>query len=172
MKRPFGITVVAVVLLLNGAICALHAAVLYTHPDIGRSFTSEYLRHEFPTDRELAAAQVGWLTLGAISSLVTGGGLWFLSELARWGVLVTAGLPLARGAAYCVPILATEPENFGRYLGVVFSVRMLICAAIVYYLTRPDVRNAFGPYDRYMETFEPARPKTPKPEPQAPASPS
>lgn len=149
MKRPTGVTILAMFLILNAVMLALHAAVLYSHPNIGAGFTNSYLKHIFPIDRYDAVSILWGSIVGSIILLVIGGGLWFLQDNARWGVLLVTGIPLGRGLIAAVTTLLMDRSHFSRNFPDGFWIRTLINGLIVLYLVRPDVRNAFGPPDRY-----------------------
>ena len=153
MKRPFGITVLAMFLLFNGVMLAVHAAVLYSHPDIG-GLTSAYLKYLFPIDRYDAANILLGAMIGAIVSLVTAGGLWFMKGLARWAVLLVTGVLLGRGLLGALSILNNDPSQFKTDFPEAVWFRTFVCGVIFLYLLRSDVRRAFGRYDRFTAEID------------------
>ncbi|MGC2209307.1 MAG: hypothetical protein WA532_04260 [Candidatus Korobacteraceae bacterium] len=155
MKRPIGITIIAMFLLLNGAVLTVLAATLYSHPDIGAGFSSAYLKHLFPIDRIDAAQMLwGWI-VGGIVSFVIGVWLWFLNEYGWWAILIVAGIPLGR-SLIAVPIALVMNSGVPQKpIPDGFWFRMIFYGVIVLYLTRPDVRNAFRGPDRYLQEFDP-----------------
>jgi hypothetical protein len=157
VKRPIGVTILAVFLLFNGVMLAVHAAVLYSHPNIGTGFTSAYLKHLFPIDRIDATAILYGAMVGAVVSLVTGGGLWFLKDLARWAVLLVTGIPLGRGLIGAVVTLTNDPSQFRTDFPDAFWFRTIVFGVIVFYLTRSDVLRAFGRYDRFTAEIDPKK---------------
>ena len=156
MKRPIGITILAMFLLFNGVMLAVHAAVLYSHPDIGTDFTSAYLKQLFPVDRYDAANILLGAMIGAIVSLVTAGGLWFMKDLARWAVLLVTGVLLGRGLLGAAN-LTNDPSQFRTDFPDAVWFRTIVCGVIVLYLLRSDVRRAFGRYDQFTAEIDPTK---------------
>lgn len=155
MKRPTGISVLALLLLLNGIFNAVHAAILYSNPDIGARFANAYLKVLFPIDRGDAAGVLFASMVGGIVALALGAGLWFLQDPARWGMLLVTGIPLGRGLISAVACLALDPSQFGRHFGEGFWLRSLVYGGIVLYLIRPDVQVAFGARREYYDEYAP-----------------
>lgn len=136
---------------------AVHTAVLYSHPDIGTGFTSAYLKQLLPIDRYDAANILLGAMIGAIVSLVTAGGLWFMKDLARWAVLLVTGVLLGCGLLGAVSALNNDPSQFRTDIPDAVWVRTFVCGVIVLYLLRSDVRRAFGRYDQFTAEIDPTK---------------
>jgi 4-hydroxybenzoate polyprenyltransferase len=155
MKRPGGISVLALLLLLNGASNAVYVAILYSHPEIGADFVNACLKYLVGLGPVDAAGILLAAMAGAVVSLVIGAGLWLLQEPARWGLLVATGIPLGRGLISAAASLAQNPDQFGRYFGAGFWIRTIVCGAIVLYLVQPEVQAAFGARKEYYDAYAP-----------------
>ncbi len=78
---------------LNGVALAVQVGTLYSHPNIGASFSHVYLRNMFPGHKPDAAGLMLFSGMAAAFSLVIGSGLFFLEDTARWGLDSGDGLP-------------------------------------------------------------------------------
>jgi hypothetical protein len=157
VKRPVGVTILALLLLISGVVFAVHAAVLYTRPDFGADFTSAYLKHMFPIKRSEAGFVLWGAMVGSIISLAVGAGLWFLQDAARWVTLLVFGIPLGRGLIGAVITFFMDSHNFGKFYPDAFWFQSIAYGGVIYYLTRPGVATAFGAPDRYVQTFDPRK---------------
>jgi hypothetical protein len=149
VKRPAGITIAALLLLANGAALALQIAMLYARPAIGESITRGYLGQLFPLDKTDASGMMIVSGIGAIFCLAVGGGLWFLRDTARWGLILATGLPLLQHLAGAAAALSTKSSGLGDF-GDAFWFQTIAEGVIVWYLFQPHVRCAFaGPHEFY-----------------------
>ena len=154
MKRPAGITALALLNLCAGTALAVHAAVLYSHPAIRTNSTNAYLRQLFPSDPSQSAQILYGAAVGGFLLLAVAGGLWFLQELARWTMLLAAGLPLGRGVGMAAVTFATDRYHFDKLFGTAFWIEMVACGITIFYLTQPDVRDAFGRSHRFVDAYK------------------
>jgi hypothetical protein len=92
--------------------------------------------------------------IGAMISLVTAGGLWFMKDLARWAALLVTGVLLGRGLLGAVSTLNNDPSQFRTDFPNAVWFRTFVCGVIVLYLLRSDVRRAFGRYDRFTAEID------------------
>jgi hypothetical protein len=132
----------------------IQAAVLFSNPDIGASFTNTYLRHLFPSDRAHIAGALLAAVIAAVFSLVICAGLWFLQNWARLGLLMATGIPLGRGLVAAVATLATNPSAFSAYFGGAFCFATLVYGAIVLYLVQPNVQCAFTGRKEFYDAYD------------------
>jgi hypothetical protein len=142
MRRPTGITLLALLLLGCGITMALLAMALVANPEIGASLRSSHLHNGFPGSRAGAGIVLFWTTVSSIYLIVVGTGLWFMSSAARWALLLCTGLPLGRSIVGLVIILFVHPQLLSK-IGDGFWFRSIFLAAILLYLVRPDIQRAF-----------------------------
>lgn len=121
LKKPIGITILAITLFIYGVVCAYMAVVEYPS-----------LRGEVPVALLWGAR--------AISPLILAVCLWFHQEYGRWGLLLYAGRYLVKsGYDYLVAPLNLKVQFLGPFVLYAF-----VLAALVHYLTRTEVKRAFG----------------------------
>ena len=78
--------------------------------------------------------------VGALVSLLTAGGLWFLKEPGRWGLLLITGIPVGRGLIRAASIIATDSDKVWKQMGDAFWIELLGYVLLIMYLFRPDVQ--------------------------------
>ncbi len=142
MRRPTGITLLALLLFVYGITMATLALALVANPEIGSSLQSSHLHRWVPGSRAVAGYVFFWATVSAIYSIVVGTGLWFMHSAARWALLLGTGLPLGRSIVGLLIALFTSPQVFSK-IGDAFWFRSIFLAAIFLYLVRPDIQRAF-----------------------------
>jgi hypothetical protein len=147
-----GITILALLLLLNGVVLAVQVGTLYSHPDIGATFSNAYLRHMFPTNKPDAAGIMLFSAIGAGFSLGIGMGLFFLEDMARWGLIFATGIPLGRQVIGIALALVIKPSAL-LHRGDAFWFQILALGAIVWYLFQPQVQCAFTGREEYYDAY-------------------
>lgn len=125
MKRPFGVTIAAVVLMLSGLVQLLTGAEAMGWLRILNA----------PAGGE--SAGVGLLVAGLVTLLVGLG----LFSTAGWAWLLTVVVLVIRIVA---DIWAIVSHGIGSPLGMASIVNLVISAVILWYFMRPSVRAAFG----------------------------
>jgi hypothetical protein len=129
MKRPVGVMVISIVAVLGGLVQLLYAGLpavigvvaLVTGPGIATALGLLLM---------LVAIGLG---IGALAQIVVGIGLLGLKHWA-WAVGV-----LVSGFNAILNVVAMLSSNgFGNYVGLFLS------GAVLFYLTTPDVKEAFG----------------------------
>jgi hypothetical protein len=153
VKRPGGISILALLLLVYGAALAVQIAVLLTRPDLWTGFTDTPLLRLTPGGRADAEGILWVSGVGAAVSLLLAFGLWFQKGAARWGLLAAAAIPVAQGLLGAVAILATDVSRW-REIGDAFWFETIVLGALAYYLFRPEVQRAFGRRDRFSDEFD------------------
>lgn len=136
MKRPTGITIIALLLFAFAALYTLRLLTLVS------SQSGDSLQ----------------LVLGlfnVIGSLGIGLALWFLNEYGRWLALLAA----ARGLLRYTAVLLFAPSSPKHPHGPLAVFYVIFFGTIIVYLLRPDVRRAFEPYDRYTADYDPSEDK-------------
>jgi hypothetical protein len=142
-KRPRGVTVLALLVFLNSALCLLVAALAFVRPEL---IPAVLIGQGHPSHGDLRY-QIGLVVLfdsvGAIVNMVIGFGLWLLRWWARWALLVCAGIFLARWGVGLLLTLLLAPRNLGHALISISPIGLLINAAILWLLTQSEVERAF-----------------------------
>lgn len=153
MKRPAGITIIALLLLAAGAALALQIATLYSRPAIGEGITRASLGLMFPLDKTDAAGMMIVSGIGAIFCLAVGGGLWFLRDVARWGLILATGLPLLQHLGGVVVALSLKSRGLGDF-GDAFWFQTIAEGVILWYLFQPGVRCAFSGRHEFYDAYQ------------------
>lgn len=156
MKRPAGVSFLALLMLCYGMLLVVHVVQL-SQPDFAISYMNSHLRQLLPSDRTDTVGVLYFSGIGALLSLLIAGGLWFLKEPARWGLLLVAGFPVGRGLFQAAAIIATDPDKVWTQMGDFFWVELLGYVLLIAYLFRPDIQLAFGRHDRYTGEFDPGK---------------
>jgi hypothetical protein len=130
-----------------------------TQPDIELSFMNTHFQQLLPSDRTDTMGVLYFSGIGALLSLAIAGGLWFLKDPARWGLLMLAGAPIVRGFFQAASIIATDSGKLWTAMGDLFWFELFAYALLLLYLFRPDVQMAFGRHDRYAGAFDPGQGK-------------
>jgi hypothetical protein len=154
MRRPTGVTVLAILLFLNAAYCICILMIMYLHPPIWQALAGPRLQQLTPnihTDDGAFAFFV--LTIEVVVSVVVGYGIWNLSSWARWSMLFLTGIPLGRYLISTCTAFLYYPSNvvLKSALGTASLLWMIACAAVVYYLIQPQVQWAFADSDSFIE---------------------
>jgi len=152
MKRPMGITILALLLLVNGAALAVQAGALYSNQNIGATFGNAYLQRVLPSTRLDAAGIMFFAGIAAIFSLAIGTGLLLLVDMARWGLIVATGLPLGRQMIGVAIVLVTKPGALTQ-LGDAFWFQTMAFGGIVWYLFQPQVQCAFTGRGEFYDPY-------------------
>lgn len=119
MKRPAGVTILALLLFANGAAHGIQAVALYSRPWIAAGPTNAHLQHIFPDEHTVAMSM-----LAAVVPLVLGAGIWFLDRLAWWYLVVYSGIDLVFGLLCATTgALMAHPSHIGKYSGSGFGSR-------------------------------------------------
>ena len=134
MERPLGVTILAVVALISGALGVLKGLVALGLGGVAASWMA--------TSYPVAGAVVGVLavTYGVVAlvlacfSLGFGFGAW---NLKSWAWTLGVGTEVATLVWAC--LIAIGP---GTLRGQLWTI--VLAGAILYYLTRPDIKSAFG----------------------------
>lgn len=154
MKRPTGVTILALLLLANAVALAVPAAVIYSHPDIGAHFANAYLHNLLSIDKADAAPILFFWIVGAIFSLVVSVGLWLLQEPARWAMLFATGLPLGQRVIGIALALAMKSDAL-RHVADAFWFQTIAFALIFWYLVQPHVVCAFTGRGEFYDAYAP-----------------
>lgn len=145
--RPLGVTVLGWLLLSFAILLLIVIAIGYSHPD----FLLQWHLISKEATPELQNEALGDFILfglpSAIASLVIGVGLLALRSWARWSLLVFFGLGFCRLAMLIVAILVVTKTNVTVTPSL--AIATAINGGIVYYLTRPRVKDAFGEGTNY-----------------------
>jgi hypothetical protein len=141
MRRPFGVTLLAAFLLSISALLFVLAAIAYKHPEVLMQLHLVQLRRS-ETIVEAAGMFVTFVPIGACMLAVLGVNLLFLRSWARWVLVISTGIGLFRLVTALVFGFLFGPKNF--VLTPLGTIPLVLNATIVYYLTRPSVRAAFG----------------------------
>ena len=135
MKRPTGITIIALLLFVSAAINTFRILSFFS----SQSGNPVLL----------------FSLLNVIGSLGVGLALWFLNQYGRWLALLAAARGLLRYAGWL--LLAPSALKHQHAPRAVFY--LILLGTIILYLLRPDVRRAFEPFDRYTADYDPAEDK-------------
>jgi hypothetical protein len=145
--RPFGVSAMGWLCLCFSALLLVLIAVGYSHPELLLQWglVSE---HTNPTLQNEAVGDFILFGLPtAIAAIVIGFGLLTLRSWARWSLLILFGISLCRAGMLVLGLLAVTKMKFT--ITPSLAIAMAIDAAIVYYLTRPKVKDAFGEGTNY-----------------------
>jgi hypothetical protein len=140
LKRPLGVTIVAVYWFLGAALFLIVLVQGILQPASGSGFFSGALAE----DAQHAGAHFGVHVLLIAIFAGIGLGLWSLHSLARRVVLVITGLHLVLQAvklARPAPALAASPSRPGTAF---FWFTTVMSAAIFLYMCTPQVKQAFS----------------------------
>jgi hypothetical protein len=156
VRRPAGVSFLAMLMLCYGGLLLVQVAQV-ARPDFGISYINSHLQALLPSGRTDAAGVLYFSGVGALVSLLTAGGLWFLKEPGRWGMLLIPGIPVTRGLIQAASIIATDADKVWKQMGDAFWIELLGYVVLIMYLFRPDVQGAFGRRDRYSGEFDPGK---------------
>lgn len=156
MKRPAGVSFLALLMFCYGMLLAVHVAQS-TQPDFKISYLNTHLGYLFPGNPTDTVGVLYYSGIGAVLSLLLAGGLWFLKDAARWGLLMLTGIPVVRGLFQAASILSTDSSKVWKEMGQQFWLELFAYALLILYLFRPDVQLAFGRHDRYSGAFDPGK---------------
>ena len=139
-KRPFGVTIIALLLLLNGSLAAVRGGLLaYEFYQEEQGKIEPEAVAEFSEDWSL----IEWLTFPlTVAGIVMAWGMWILNPKAWFATMALQGLYLT---AQLYDYIQGDPHY----------INMITTLAIVFYLNTRDVQVV----------FRPARPKKPAPHP-------
>jgi hypothetical protein len=128
--RPFGVSALGWLCLCFSALLLVLIAVGYSHPELLLQWglVSE---HTNPT----------------LQNEAVGDFILTLRSWARWSLLILFGISLCRAGMLVLGLLAVTKMKFT--ITPSLAIAMAIDAAIVYYLTRPKVKDAFGEGTNY-----------------------
>jgi hypothetical protein len=141
MKRPFGVTLLAAFLLGISTLVFVLAAIAYKHPEVLLQLHIVRLGR-LDTLAEAAGTFITFAPIGACVLAFLGVNLLLLRSWARLIIVVMTGIALCRLVAALVFGFMFGPKNF--VLTPLGTIPLVLNATIVYYLTRPSVRAAFG----------------------------
>ncbi|HEY7415733.1 MAG TPA: hypothetical protein VH593_11115 [Ktedonobacteraceae bacterium] len=152
MKRPAGVTIIALVLVLNAAILIARLAIAAFRPVTLQSIANLYFQRLFPDIHTPDVAfWICWSLFVICGSIVVGFGLWNLKKWSRWALLFAVGIPLGRGLISVCSTLLVDTSNFGKMYGGtaggLFWSGIMIEALIVGYLVQPEIIQAFHDED-------------------------
>jgi hypothetical protein len=142
LKRPLGVTLLAVLLLSVSISLFVLAGYAYRHPEI---LLQLHLIHPSRSATVVVEAEGTFVTFAPIFACilaVLAVNLLFLRSWARWILVISTGIGLFRLVAALVLGFMFGPKNF--VLTPLGTIPLALNATIVYYLTRPSVRAAFG----------------------------
>jgi hypothetical protein len=159
VNRPAGVSLLALLMFCYGVLLAVQVAQL-TQPYPELSYINTHLQHLLPGDRTDTVGVLYFSGTGALIALLIAGGLWFLKDPARWGLLMVAGFPVGRGLFQAAAIFATDSGRVWTAMGELFWFELFAYALLVLYLFRTDVQIAFGQHDRYASAFDPGEKET------------
>jgi hypothetical protein len=146
-------------MLLYGLLLVVDVAQT-SQPDFELSYINTHLQHLLPGDRTDTAGVLYFSGMGAVVSLAIAGGLWFLADPARWGLLMALGIPIGRGLFQAASVIAADPDKLWKTMGDRFWFELFAYALLILYLFRPDVQLAFSSRDRYNSPFDPKKDST------------
>jgi hypothetical protein len=148
MKRPKGVTFLALLLLLDAAVNGAVLAIMLENPAQPKSDLGLRLFKLIPSLHSIDGPGLFFFSiLTAIGCIVVGIGLLLLKPSARWAMLFVTIVPLARRAIGICEVAAFNPHVFWKVFGTDFWTWTLFDAAIAYYLTQPEVQKAFSQDD-------------------------
>ena len=156
MNRPAGVSFLALLMFCYGMLLAVQVVQL-SQPDYGINYINSHLQRLLPSERTDTVGVMYYSGTGALLSLLIAGGLWYMREPARWGLLIVTGIPVGRGLLQASAILASDSGKVWKQMGQLFWLEVLGYALLILYLFRPDVQLAFGQHDRYAGTFDPGK---------------
>jgi hypothetical protein len=156
VKRPAGVSFLALLLFCYGVLLVVHTAQS-TPPDFELNYINTHLQHLLPGDRTDTMGVLCFSGVGALIALLIAGGLWLLKEPARWGLMMISGIPVVRGLIQAAALIATDSGSVWKEMGDLFWFELFLYALLILYLFRPDVQLAFRLKDRYAGAFEPTK---------------
>ncbi|ABF40158.1 hypothetical protein Acid345_1155 [Candidatus Koribacter versatilis Ellin345] len=151
MNRPTGVTVLAILLFIGTAFCALIAVACF----VGGAFIGSFIGAAAKQSGAGAAgagigaaigAVVGvvFIFIGALNA-VCGFGLWGLKEWGRMLTIILTGI----GLVFAVLGLFVSMLHFNLITMFLTLVRMGIAVLVIWYLMQPHVKAAFAPPQAY-----------------------
>ena len=138
MKRPVGITILALIHFILAGFMAVLACAVYAQTTTRANLL---LRHFLPDAYDSTETLV-FLVSSAAILLVIGTGLWTLQGWAWWAMMVVVGVPLGRNLVYLAVGVGSSPSLISTIPSSVW-LWLIMNSIIVLYMARIDVRQAF-----------------------------
>ena len=141
MNRPRGVTLLASLLLSLSLLLFVLTAIALKQPEILLKY---HIIRLYPSETidEAAGGFILFAPMSACALAVLGVGLMMLRKWARWSVLLSTGIALFRLGSSAVLGLVFAHDRF--VLTPLQAIPIVFNAAVVFYLTRPEIRAAFG----------------------------
>jgi hypothetical protein len=141
MRRPLGVTLLAAILLSISTLVFVLAAIAYKHPEILLQLHIVRLGRS-ETIVEAAGTFITFAPIGACVLAFLGVNLLLLRSWVRLIIVVVTGIGLFQTVAALILGFVLAPKKF--VLNPLETIPIAVNASIVFYLTRPAVRAAFG----------------------------
>lgn len=141
MNRPRGVTLLAGFFLTISLALFVLTAAAYRHPELLLRYHIIHLE-KYETVVEAAGDFILFAPMGGCMLAVIGVGLLALRKWARWTVLLSTGITLFQLVVGAALGFVTAHKQF--VLAPFQTIPIVFNAAIVFYLTRPSIKAAFG----------------------------
>jgi hypothetical protein len=132
MRRPIGVTIIAILFLARAVYLWISAASLLLAPHTVSPFTARMLRQALRLIGPYAGLGVG------VCYAFVGWGLFRLHNWARIAAMLVMGV----SAAFMLPALASAAIGL-RWSAILMGLQIVLCAVIAFYLLSPKCIDIF-----------------------------